>query len=89
MTHVTGVSSCIVIVLYGVRVEVDTFGMPILIPCPGVCVPDWCAGVWAEVVVFLSLHWFVCSCLLFSSSSFLLFFFVFSLTFSDVFEYFS
>ena len=84
-TCVTGCSSHTVVMLYGVRVKVDTFCLPILICYPGVRVLDWCAEVWAKVVVLMSLCWFVCSCLLYSQSGFLLFLFIFFLTFPDVF----
>ena len=70
MTHVTCCSSCTVVMLYSVRVKVNTFSLPILIHCPGVSVLDWCAGVWAEIVVIMSLHWLVFSCLLFSQFDF-------------------
>ena len=88
MTHVTGCSHCTVGVLYGVGVKVNPFGLLILICCPDVCVLDWCAGVWAEIVVVTSLYWLVCSYLMFPQFGFLLFLFVPFLTFPDVFEYF-
>ena len=78
-----GCSGHSVVMLYGVRVEVDTLCLAVLVACCGVCVLDWCAGVQTEVVVLRSLGWSVCSCLLFSESGFLFFFFMLSFTFSD------
>ena len=79
-----GCAGRIVVMLYSISVKVDTFCLAVLIACYGACVLDWCAGVWAEVVVLMPLHWFVCSCL-FSQSGFFLFFFVFGLNFPESF----
>ena len=87
-TRVPGCSSRTVVVLYGVRVKVDPFSLSTLSCHPNVCILDWCARVWAEIVVVTSLYWLICSCLMFSPFGFLLFLFVPFLAFPDVLEYF-
>ena len=70
---VAGCSSHVVVMLYGVGIEMETFRLAVLVTCYSVRVLDWCAGVWAKIIVLWPLQ-SVCSCLFFSDSSLLLFF---------------